>query len=283
MNVCRDLLTDIFAASLVRIICWHPFASFLRYARGTLQFRRALKPLCGGYYFVLWGILGDLDYFHKALLLPRSTLASGPCSLCRCTGSGPLSWTDFRKTAGWRAVQWSAAAWRAWPDRSRSSLFEMRNFSPWLLALDWMHCKYLGCEIDPGPCSQGFCCEMIRFNKSAFTFEHFYFFSRKRWTRRFCPCFIVNCLWMFVIFLQRTGVSFFFELETICMRCSRKVPSCFLASPGCHWFDTRQQAHSRWRFNQRTALVADLDVEQKPHERMNVFSHWCSHSPPEKR
>ena len=76
--------------------------------------------------------------------LPRSTLATGPCSLCRCRGSGNLSWCDFRSTAGWRGVLWSAAEWRLWPGRSRCPLFDDENFSPWLLAMDWMHAKYLG-------------------------------------------------------------------------------------------------------------------------------------------
>ena len=91
-----------------------------------------------------FGILGDLDYLAKALLLPRSTLASGPCPLCRCTGSGHLSWCNFQPNAGWRAACWSTPAWRAWPSRSPSPLFDLEYFSPWLISLDYMHCKYLG-------------------------------------------------------------------------------------------------------------------------------------------
>lgn len=49
-----------------------------------------------------------------------------------------------RPIAGWRGVQWSAADWRAWAQPSRSILFEMPKFTLWLLALDWMHVKYLG-------------------------------------------------------------------------------------------------------------------------------------------
>ena len=55
-----------------------------------------------------------------------------------------MSWTDFRSTAPWRDVQWKADEWRAWPERSKSTLFQMQNFTPWLLAMDYMHCKYLG-------------------------------------------------------------------------------------------------------------------------------------------
>lgn len=106
--------------------------------------RKALKPLANGYYAALWSILGDLDYLAKALLLPRSTLASGPCSLCRCKGKGPYSWLDFSLKAPWRTVQWTAHGWRQWPERSKSPLFDIDGFTPHLIALDWLHCKYLG-------------------------------------------------------------------------------------------------------------------------------------------
>ena len=121
-----------------------PFSIKLRYDRSSEHGRRALSPLAGGHYGVLWGILGDLDYMNKALDLPRSTLAAGPCALCRCKGFGPLSWTDFRTGAPWRNVQWTAHEWRLWEGRSKCPLFTDPNFSPWLLSMDWMHAKYLG-------------------------------------------------------------------------------------------------------------------------------------------
>ena len=116
----------------------------LRYQNSTAEGQRALSELAGGYRGTLWSIIGDLDYFTKALLLPRSTLEKGPCSLCRCRGKGHLTWMDFRPTAPWRGVQWSTAEWRVWPQRSPSPLFTMEGFSPWLISLDWMHVKYLG-------------------------------------------------------------------------------------------------------------------------------------------
>ena len=88
--------------------------------------------------------MGDLDYFAKALGLPRSTMQAGPCSLCRCKGSGPYSWMNFSVDAAWRSVIWTAHGWRNWPERSKSPLFSMEGFSPHLIALDWMHNKYLG-------------------------------------------------------------------------------------------------------------------------------------------
>ena len=120
---------------------------FGRYSASTAEGRRALSPLAGGFRATLWSIIGDLDYFHKALLLPRSTLEKGPCALCRCRGKGAYSWLDFRDCAPWRTVQWSAAQWKLWPQRSPSPLFTMEGFSPWLLAFDFMHCKYLGHDL----------------------------------------------------------------------------------------------------------------------------------------
>ena len=105
-----------------------------------------MQPLAGGFCATLWGIMGDLDYFTKALLLPRSTQEKGPCSLRRCRGKGAFTWSDFRRQAPWRQVQWTAQAWRNWPDRSPSILFTLENFSPWLIAMDLMHVKYLGHE-----------------------------------------------------------------------------------------------------------------------------------------
>ena len=109
-----------------------------------MEGKRALTPLAGGYRGALWSLLGDLDYLAKILALPKSTLEKGPCCLCRCRGKGPNTWMDFRDSAPWRDLQWSAVAWRAWPDRSPCPLFKEPGFSPWVIALDWMHCKYLG-------------------------------------------------------------------------------------------------------------------------------------------
>ena len=103
-----------------------PGFTLARFAAGTEAAQKAKAPLANGYFATLWGILGDLDYLTKALLLPRSTLASGPCSLCRCTGSGPYTWCDFRPTAAWRTVCWTAHGWRQWPGRSRSPLLPPR-------------------------------------------------------------------------------------------------------------------------------------------------------------
>ena len=118
--------------------------SYLRYHARSVEGRRALHHLADGYRGILWSVIGDLDYMAKTLLLPRSTLASGPCALCKCTGSGATTWMDFRPTATWRTLLWTAHDWRNWPGRSQSPLFQDEGFSPFLISLDWMHCKYLG-------------------------------------------------------------------------------------------------------------------------------------------
>ncbi len=103
-----------------------------------------MQPLAGGFCATLWGIMGGLDYFTKALLLPRSTQEKGPCCLCRCHGKGAFTWSDFRKNAPWRQALWSKQAWRNWSEHSASVLFTLDYFTPWLIALDLMHVKYLG-------------------------------------------------------------------------------------------------------------------------------------------
>ena len=115
-----------------------------KYEKDSEKGRLAGTDLAGGYCGVLWGIIGDLDYFCKTLTLPKSTLASGPCCLCKCTGRGANTWCDFSRTAPWRQACWEVNDWRAWSGRSRCPIFNLEWASPWLVGLDWMHNKYLG-------------------------------------------------------------------------------------------------------------------------------------------
>jgi hypothetical protein len=94
---------------------------------------------------VLFGLLGDLDYFAAALKQPRwSTLH--PCPACPCGSAGILSWNDFRIEAAWLARSWTPATWLAWPDRSKCPLFKMEGVTALTVMLDWMHTKYLGVD-----------------------------------------------------------------------------------------------------------------------------------------
>ena len=78
--------------------------------------------------------------------LPRSTLASGPCWLCRCQKWRLQSWQNYKRDAPWTATIWSPSTWKIWADRSPCELFRLDWFSALNIAPDWMHCKYLGCD-----------------------------------------------------------------------------------------------------------------------------------------
>jgi hypothetical protein len=109
------------------------------------QGKRAGTALAAGYFGVLWGIMGDLDYFASDLGLPRFSAAS-PCTLCRCCNEGPAFWSDFRQNAAWIEECWTNEEWLAWDGRSTSPLFTMPGVTGLTVALDYMHCKYLGMD-----------------------------------------------------------------------------------------------------------------------------------------
>jgi hypothetical protein len=116
------------------------------YPANSEDAKRAGKPLANGFFGVLWAIMGDLDYFYGVLGLPRFSSATNPCALCKCTSAGPLSWTDNRADALWMSNLWSAKDWLAWPNRSKCPLFSIPGVSCLTVALDYMHCKYLGMD-----------------------------------------------------------------------------------------------------------------------------------------
>lgn len=97
---------------------------------------------------MLWTIIGDLDYFAATLQLPRFSLMSGPCPLCRCTGHGDRSWTVFGVNAEWRNHIWTTADWLNWDARSPCPLFSGEDgITALAVGLDWLHCKYLGTDM----------------------------------------------------------------------------------------------------------------------------------------
>ena len=95
---------------------------------------------------MLWAIIGDLDYMAAVLGLPRFSSKAAPCSLCRCTGVGPLTWTDCRLSAPWMLTCWAVGAWRAWADRSKNPVFDLPSVSALTVGLDYTHAKYLGMD-----------------------------------------------------------------------------------------------------------------------------------------
>ena len=128
--------------------CW-PEKDYLGqpYDPTSVSGRRAGKPLAGGYFATLWAVVGDLDYFASMLDVPRST-AVQPCSRCRCSKWGPLTWQDFRPAAAWTSTVFSPASWRALAadEKSTCPLFSMAATSICNLAYDFMHCKFLGSD-----------------------------------------------------------------------------------------------------------------------------------------
>ena len=103
--------------------------------------------MAGGYCATLFALTGDLDYFGAILDLPKHSLVSGPCMYCRATGAGAATWTNFGEDAPWRGTLWSPSEWRMWEHRSRCPLFTLPGASCWTAAYDWMHSKYLGCDM----------------------------------------------------------------------------------------------------------------------------------------
>ena len=117
-----------------------------RYLSGTREANLAGSHLADGFFAVLWCIAGDMDYFAKTLSLPRWSLAVGCCALCQCTKNGPHTWQDNRVNAPWTQTLWTALAWRTYANRSRNRLFSLPGVTGLTVALDYMHCKYLGSD-----------------------------------------------------------------------------------------------------------------------------------------
>jgi hypothetical protein len=110
--------------------------------------------LAGGYYAVLYGILGDLEFFAERMLLEKWDHAGNMCFGCRANTSnaGPnaLPWTDFSPTpACLNTFSQCRTTWRnARPDRH--VLFGRGPFggAAWGGSCfhDVMHCKHLGSD-----------------------------------------------------------------------------------------------------------------------------------------
>ena len=107
---------------------------------------KAGQLLAGGYFGVLWAIQGDLEFLANVIDIPRWSLKSGPCCLCRCTGGGPLSWANFTPKANWLKTLWTTTSWKAWPGKSKNLLFSLPGVAIMSIALDYMHVKYLGLD-----------------------------------------------------------------------------------------------------------------------------------------
>ena len=95
---------------------------------------------------MLWALEGDMDYYAKTLGLPRWSLSQHCCALCKCEKNGPMTWQDARLGAPWVKSCWKPAEWMQSLERSMNRLFSLPGVTCATVALDYMHCKYLGSD-----------------------------------------------------------------------------------------------------------------------------------------
>jgi hypothetical protein len=109
---------------------------------GSSRAAQAGQPLVQSQHFgVLWGIIGDLDFFHKDLGGPGHN-AGEFCWRCRCNRN-TLPWTDFRPGALWRQTMLTPQEVLV-SDVFDCPLFGKAGISPLMLMLDIMHTSELG-------------------------------------------------------------------------------------------------------------------------------------------
>ena len=91
---------------------------FERYAPGTREHTLAGKPLAGGWKAILFGLIGDLDYFANVLKLASYQRNQDFCNLCQATLLGSTSFTDNRMPgAAWLSTIWSKSSWQVYSGR----------------------------------------------------------------------------------------------------------------------------------------------------------------------
>lgn len=85
----------------------------MRYPKHTVEAKRARTPLAEGYRGLLFGLIGDLDYYDKILGLNKWSTSENFCFHCKATSKGSCTYTDNRPTAPWKATVGTAAEWQA--------------------------------------------------------------------------------------------------------------------------------------------------------------------------
>ena len=75
---------------------------------GSIEATLAGTDLAGGFFAPLWTLKQDLEHTSNSMGLQNSGSAH-PCSLCDCDNrDASRPWTDFSRTAAWRATIWTA-------------------------------------------------------------------------------------------------------------------------------------------------------------------------------
>ena len=97
---------------------------------------------------VLWGLLGDLDFFFKDLGM-RNWNACGEGGMCNFCPANTLPledpssvpWTDARKSALWKALKYilNLEVWAHVPPSSHP-LWQLDGMSRFFFMLDCLHC-----------------------------------------------------------------------------------------------------------------------------------------------
>jgi hypothetical protein len=112
-----------------------------------VHYRRALKPLAGGWFGILWNIRMDLDWEQWQFHL--TDYANGfACSLCPARRTGPNLWTDCRyPEAAWIPSTWNRESHRLHFGDTLHRLFRvLPHFGICNYLPDVLHCKWLGAD-----------------------------------------------------------------------------------------------------------------------------------------
>jgi len=101
--------------------------------------------IAGGFFFVIWSIKGDLDWYAKGLGL-KSYNANDPCEFCPCSKDGAKGlWPmNFGPTCAWKNQLHTRTSWRA-SNPDMHLLFKSFSFLSCLnIEADELHVLHLG-------------------------------------------------------------------------------------------------------------------------------------------
>jgi hypothetical protein len=101
---------------------------------------KAGQLLAGGFYFVIWNVIGDLEFLANVMGIPHWNNLS-PCWLCDCEQkTQPKDW--FKLADGIR--QWSLRDPQSYSFPSAHLLFTLPGVTSWNVSLDMLHCLDTG-------------------------------------------------------------------------------------------------------------------------------------------
>ena len=145
-----------------RVMLWDLEACFLgrrpskdhngRHLTGWRKKVAGQPILKSGLRVVIWGVLGDLDYFFKDLGMKHWS-AAGEGGMCECCPANTLPldhpasipWNDFKKTAWWRLLCYLASLWAALPPSEHPLWLAKLGLTRFFLMWDSLHiCEQRG-------------------------------------------------------------------------------------------------------------------------------------------